>query len=208
MIEIKKYIARKVIEDIENGIILSENLSEQLYKYDYVDYLRNEVHEKHIEILLQAIKNNLGTRFGELCVTCIQKYGTSKLVQDSLFNLLKDGTKTFDERHALIWRIIENKDLDVSIHNELYNLILINIESFKRRIVTYSNGKENVISVCRERIKDKRFPIFKHWIYFVTSLASDDKGEILKFLKENLDTTNSFNKKVVEELIKLVSNDL
>lgn len=177
--EIIHYVARKVIEDIRAGIWFDEDTAKSLNERPLMDAMRGYIKEQDISTLIKmAQTNSLKNR--ALAITLLWKFDAQR--EDVKAFLLEDWQRTineysydYDRGMPLIWRLLDDTELDVSIREQIHEFVFKNLSEFIADTSQWYGGPSMVLETMQERLSDSKFPKAKAWIYLCVSLGSTDR---------------------------------
>lgn len=116
---------------------------------------------------------------------------------EQLFNLLMqiwNGSTSWELKQELMWRILDSKLADDSVHSKVYNFITSNWDAFakKSQQQKYFQPSE-LFKDTEERLNNKDYPSEKDWLYLVYLKAMTNHSEDIS--KKATDFTKSYLKK-------------
>lgn len=172
--ELHKYLALKITEDIRKGIFLSTSLIEEISRIKITDMIRNQLYENDIDIL----RKYLGSEEINLklfAIDLLQRFIDNESVQKEMLSLWEQ-TQKYEIKAVVMFRLLDNPDLNDEMHNSFYDFIEQNWNRWiNDRIKIFADGDtKNILYVMKSRLSDKRFPLSKAWIYLLISTASPD----------------------------------
>ncbi len=195
-----KYVASKVIDDIRSNRIIDDDLAENIDCHPYVDCMRVIIEREDIPKLLVLIDSS-SLHVGNLAINLLKKFDHDESVKSFLLSAW-EKEKRCERKYKLIWRILDNEDLDSAYHNEIYNFVRQNLHWFLEDQVRWYGGKEQVLDGIKARLKDKTFPKTKNWVYLCGALASSDKESVAQLLREYQESNDEFTARVAKEMYK------
>ncbi len=204
--EIYNYIANKVINDVRHGIFFNDKLADSLDGYPLITYIREKTEESDIPRLLNVI-NNASLSAGNLALSMLRKFDNKKDIKEYYLSCWKEE-KVFIRKFKLIWRLLDDEQLPISLHEEIYQFIRENFDEFLKEISKWYGGKNNVLSSIKERLKDSSFPSTKDWVRLCSVMASPEHNQVVELLKEYQSSDNKFTAFIAQEMLAEVKHDL
>lgn len=197
---IYKYLADKVMDDLLNRPNeFSEEFAEAVNRQPYIDFLRAKVSENDISYILK-IDIDSKPQLRSLIITMLLPVREDKTVK-SFFEEAWEKYKDFRTRIALMFRLLDYKDLNSKYRDSIYKFIRDNWEEFIEQEKTWCGGETKVLEFAKLRLKDSRYPPYKAWIYLCIAMGSSDKEGVRKLLKKYTTNNDDFIAKVAQELL-------
>ena len=193
-----KYVAQKVLEDIRENRSIPENLILEFDKYPIIDFIRTEVKVDDIPIIINRyIKSNKDSyiAFG---ISALRGQRDNENIKIFLYNLWHQD-EDFNKKFKTMFRLLDYEDLDISIHEDMYNFVLSNWDEWLGKVKKYY-GDEEFLHKIKKRISNKDFPETKLWVRLCQCMASPDKPEVEKILAQYKNSTAPLVQKVVRDL--------
>lgn len=103
-----------------------------------------------------------------------------------------------------MWRILDNDEIDIVIHKEIYNFVKDNEKKFLNNCSAWFGGEDQLLKACIDRLNNPSFARTKDWAYLYASIGSADKNGVMKLLSLYIDSENEFTKSVAYELISRI----
>ncbi len=169
-----------------------------------VDKLRDLVEERDIPKLMEMVMAT-GVDF-ELAVSLLRKFDTRADVKSFLldqWNRFDD----FEHRIVLMWRVLDDENLDLNVHENIYTFVKNNKERFMEEIVEWYGGAERVLDAVKSRLSDSSFPRTKDWVYLYLATGSSDRNAATELVKSYANSKNGFLRKVVEEVLPCLEKE-
>lgn len=199
---ITDYLFEKIKSDFKSNNVLSDELCKTIDKYPIIDYLRERVIKEDVSWLMEVAKNNMGKK-GDVAISLLKKHINEPLVKDFLYKEW-EMTEVFDRKYSIMWRILDFEDLELNMHEKIYEYLKNNKEVFITEKAEWFGGYDNVLNVCQKRLSDKKFPKTKNWVYLFSLIASPDKEGVKKIIKKYSDSKDEFTSKVASELLAYI----
>jgi len=187
---------------------LDENLAWELNKYPYINYLRSQVKEKDIDKVIKLFESNNQKGIRLLAINMLQNVRNDKRVRVFFHNKWQKHSE-YDVRNPLMWRLLDYSDLEIKVHESIYDFVMENWDKWLENQVQWAGGPDNVLSTFENRLNDTSFPETKHWAYLCACMGSQDKESVRNFLLRYAESSISINAKVAKSLlgkINLVSD--
>lgn len=188
----------KALEDIRQNRALDEGLLKALNQYPLIDKLQEFVEESDIPRLMKMAADT-GVDF-VLAVSLLRKFDTRADVK-SFFLEQWNQLNDLDHKLELMWRILDDEALDLSVHEDVYTFVRSNMERFVKESVDWYGGVDRVLDVVRSRLSDPSFPRTKDWAYLCTATGSSDRSAATELVRSYAASKNSFLRKVVKEIL-------
>jgi len=192
------FICDKTIKELRKGKFVDENLALELSSQPFVDQIRKKLDQDDKEIVMNLI-NSHSEHLKHFGLALSNAFSRDKEIEGMLFSLWRnsnsDKTKLW-----VMWTLLNNPKLPLKIHEEMFDFIKANWDTFISQTENWSGGKKNVIADVEERLKNPQIPEEKKWIYLCKSFASDDLQKRKRIFKVYMNSDNSFVRKVAIEL--------
>ncbi len=195
---VQKYLAQKVLEDIREGQNIPENLIIEFDKYPIIDFIRADVIADDIPIIVNRYINSSEDGYTAFGISALRGQRDSEPVKKLLFDLWHQD-EDFNKKFKTMFRLLDYEDLDISIHEDMYDFVLSNWDKWVDGVIKYF-GDDEFLSKIKKRISNKDFPETKLWIRLCQCMASPDKHEVKKILAQYKDSTAPLVQKVVKDL--------
>lgn len=193
------YVGEKVIEDLRGGIDLNDNFIITINKFPFIDYVRSLITIKDINMVVKLMKSKrINTR--RLGISLTRKLINEKKIKDFLFILWKSSNE-YDVKRAIMFQLLNIKDLSIKIHNYFYGFIKDNWKRWLKDQESWYGGRENILTVCKKRLADPSTPESKDWIYLCIVTQSTEKAKAKKLIYKYLSSKISINKIVAMEML-------
>jgi hypothetical protein len=179
---IEAYLASKVLEDLRRGVRLPKELVLELTSYRYIDNLHGAVRPTDIPVLIDNAKSR-NLPFSILAINLLKGFANRREVRKFFQDEWKKA-RSYEKRYALLWRLLDNEALPVPVHEQIFSFIKGNFARFKADIRKWFGGKEHVIEGCRHRLRMKRLPPTKRWVYLCCALAGDNSRAVMALIEE------------------------
>ena len=187
-----KYIAKKFMEDVRRGRTLDEALCDALRGYPEIEYLREVVLPEDSDDIIDLCKSKNDTVLS-LAFGLLHPLAKTKKVKEFIKNLWEELTD-YSVRMKLLWRLLDNPDLDIEIHRSLYSFVRENHDRFMKDTAKWVKG--DVMTYVKNRLEDNRFPESKAWIYLLVASSTEENIDSLLKQYENSDAS------IVAEVVK------
>jgi len=205
--EIIHYLSRKIIEDIRTGIWFDDDTAKSLNERPLMDAMREYIQVMDIPVLMQmAQTNSLKNR--ALAITLLWKFDTQR--EDVKSFLLEDWQRTINEHNfdydrgmPLIWRLLDNAELDVSIHRQIREFVSRNYRRFIDDTSQWYGGPDMVLETMKKRLSNPEVPRTKDWIYLCVSLGSADQKGAEHLIASYVQSKDPLIAEVASELCEL-----
>ncbi|MCR4320975.1 MAG: hypothetical protein NUV74_11650 [Candidatus Brocadiaceae bacterium] len=198
------YLASKVIEDIRQQRRFNDSVADNLNKYPLMDSLRELIQQEDVPILLEMTKS-MSTCICNLAISLLRKFDTQASVK--LFFLHEWSCSTdYERRSALMWRLLDDKYLDITAHEDIYRFVCDNMNRFLSDCAKCFGGDTLVLSACKARLADPSFPRTKDWIYLCASLGSTERDSVKQLIASYESSKDKFVAKVSKDLSQRLTN--
>lgn len=202
--EVIHYLARKVIEDIRAEIWFDDDTAKGLNERPLMDAMRGYILDHDIPALMKmAQANSLKNR--ALAITLLWKFDTERADVKSF--LLEDWQRTiseysydYDRGMPLIWRLLDNAELNVSIHRQIRDFVAENYRRFIDDTSQWYGGPDMVLLTMKKRLSDSEFHRTKDWIYLYVALGSTDREGAKHLIASYMQSKDALVLEVATEL--------
>jgi len=173
--ELMHYATLKIIDDIRREVVLPSKLIKEISSVPMIDLLRDQIVEEdidHLKIYMMS-KDNALIQFA---IALFQNIKDSPQIKKELHLLWKNSI-TFDEKMNVMFRLLDYPDLSKEIHISIYDFTTQNWDRWIKECVKWQAADDinNVLDAMKTRLKDKRFPLNKAWVYLLMATASPDR---------------------------------
>lgn len=202
--KIYAYLAGKIKEDLLCQNPIDDDLLEELNKYPQIDYIRNEINNKDIDIILK-LAGSQNEAIRTFTISLLSSVKDDKRVKEFIIN---EWEKAHDYRtkNAILWRLLDYPDIDILIHKEIYDFIKSNWKRWIDDSKNWFGGSCKVLEGIKNRLLDGSVPETKKWVYLSQSLASSDINEVRNLLsKYENSNKNPFVSTVIQDLKKMLA---
>lgn len=197
------YLASKVIEDIRQQRCFDDSVADNLNKYPLMDSLREVIQQEDVPILLEMTKST-STCICNLAISLLRKFDTQADVKLFFLDEWRRST-VYDRRSALMWRLLDDKCLDITIHKDIYSFVCNNINRFVSDCTICFGGDNQVLSACKARLTDSSFPRTKDWIYLCAALGSTERDSVKQLIASYESSKDKFVAMVAKDLSQRLS---
>jgi hypothetical protein len=203
--EIAKYILRKLSEDIENGCTLNPKVYYALSSFEPANSLRSFIKTDDVGWLTKLLKSQKPEEriFALSVVRPLQEDPDIRMIlfqmwgEPALPNLVKQG---------LIFRLLDYKDLDLSIQEGIWHWVSANREIFMKRVRERYRSDNKLVEHALGRLNDPNFAESKKWIYLAQIAWSNDGAKHIDILTGSAQSGGTFMAQVAKELLKAMEN--
>ena len=196
---VANYIVSKLITDVRNNVQINDNLALALDKYPHIDILRGEIGEKDAVYILKTIPNQ-SVMAGNMLISLLRNYSEQPAFKswfiDHWYN-----TNDYNRRLTLLWRLLDDSSLELTMHEQLYKFVRENLVTFLDDTRDWLGGKEAMLEACKNRLSDPTFPRTKDWIYLCSATGSPDTEGAVSLLGEYKSSQGDFTAKVAGDLL-------
>ena len=196
---ISDYIAGKVMHDLRNRVVFSDEFAVKIVQKPIFDNLIKRVQDSDKEIIITLInaENSYSSWLGILLSRGIKS-------EPDILNILKQKWDLSDEyivKRALVARLLDYKELSREFHFKLYEFVRKNWKKYISDIAYFMGGRENVLTGCLDRLNDKFFPKSKAWIYLCVLTYSPEREKVARTIESYISSKSSINSEVAKELL-------
>lgn len=198
-----KYLAVKVIEDILNGKEINENLAKELNNYPIIDYIRAEIRESHLERLKHLINSTSSDDVRRLGISLLNNLIRDERNGQDIKDFLCAFWRKADKENKLyiMWKILDFPGLEKTFHLEIYDFVQENWEVWLQKAVDWCGGRDKVLDVVSNRLKDSSFPETKAWVYLCNAMGSPDKAGVRSLIQGYISSKHSIVSQVSDDLL-------
>lgn len=119
---------------------------------------------------------------------------------------------SLEKKLRLVYRLLDIPNLEIKMHNEIYDFVVNNWELFKADLFYWLNngsnsdevGLETLINYSREGILNPKYPHGKKWIYLLSLRISSSLNytEAKKIASEYINDNHELIRKVANQICK------
>lgn len=162
-----KSLAVKIMEDIQNGNDIDEDLAKEVNHYPIIDHLRLQVKETHLKMIQNLIHNSSSNDVKRLGVSLLNNLIRDGKGMEEIKALLYGLWEKEDKENKLyiMWKLLDIPDLDNRFHQKIYDFIKENWDVWLTKAVEWCGGKDKVLDVVIARLNNPSFPKTKAFIY-------------------------------------------
>lgn len=204
--KIYKYLAVKVMEDIQNGNDIDEDLAKEVSRYPIIDYLRTQVKEAHLKMIQNLIHNSSSNDVKRLGVSLLNNLIRDRKCTEEIKAFLQGLWEKENNENKLyiMWKLLDLPDLDNHLHQEIYGFIKENWDAWLTKAVEWCGGKDKVLDVVIARLNNPSFPKTKAWIYLCNALGSPDTRGVRSLITDYVESKDSIVSNVAKELLQRI----
>lgn len=194
---ILRYLSEKIVADLRNNK-LQEEIATSVDRQPFVDCIRNYIFDEDFEWMKQILKDQKWNSIWELTSSLLFKLEGSEHVKNFIQNLW-DTRDDYKSKYWIMWRLLDNKKIDLKYHQSVYDFIKCNWDQW---IMDCKNwiGNDDIFLYIENRIEDTSIPITKKWIYLCMSFIITDSKRTLILLDKLSDTNIKFIEEIRNEL--------
>lgn len=191
--------ATQLMQDIRSGAGIPAEVVKDAYRYPQIDYLRKQVREADLTLLLDLARTQ-GTPTAALALGLLQPFRERAEV-DALLRSLWDTHSDFEVRYNVLFRLLDSPTLDPALHDEVYEFVISNLDSFIPAREYWYGGPQEVLESIRNRLADPAFPNSKAWVYLCSAVASSDEEGARTLIVSYLDSPDHRVARTAETLL-------
>ncbi len=199
------YIADKILNDINAGVLINSDLARELNKYPIIDQIRNQVQDNHFSAIARLVTDEASSREVRLfALGLLHKYIRNNTFGPQVKSLLYDIWKQGDteEKFHVMWRLMDFADLEEPLHNEMFEFVKNNKELTLSKTLNWCGSEDKILDYAVSRLHNQSFPEAKAWIYLYIGSLSPNKTEARTLMSKYLDCRQSFVRKVANEMLR------
>lgn len=171
-----EFLSAKAVEDLRSLHLLDEEVARAINRQPFVDSLRKQIRQSDIEYLMRIARGNQPAN-RNLSISLLRPFDQEKEVKDFFRSEWQLSTE-YEHRLELMWRLLDDENLPLALHEEIFTFVKANIDRFTRDRVEWCGGPDRVLDVVEQRLSDPRFPRTKDWVYLCATLGSPDKNRV------------------------------
>jgi hypothetical protein len=196
---ISDYVANKVMQDWRSGARLEEALCAELNQVPFVDALRAVVGPADVDLVL-TIAQSKPIKQASLALSMLRRHASNDGVRKFLRNAW-DSADSFPQRFDLLWRLLDDADLDDAARHDIFEFAIGNLDQFLSEIPAFFDRKEDILVAYTARLEDASIPTSKKWVYLVSAAASDDEEGVAALLREHLTGGDELSRRAAERML-------
>jgi hypothetical protein len=178
---IARYLYSNIVDDLRNGRPLPPGLASSLDVFPVIDRLRVVVEEADVPMLLATAREQWSDS-AALAVSLLRRYARRADVRVTLRELWRSCT-AFAPRYELLFRLLDDPDLPLGWHREIYEFVQSHRSEFLDASVVWAGGVGHLLDRVRSRLADASFAREKMWVYLVIATVSDDRAAVAALIK-------------------------
>ncbi len=194
-----------IIRELRERRSLGEEEAERLIGAVGIDLLRNQIRSTDVPLLLELANDEDKPWCRSFAVSLMRSVESDTSIRDFLFRSWASETD-YPMRLAIMWRLLDYNDLDISMHRSIYKFVKTNWEQWKKDMRKWY-GPHKVLGSVEYRLADESFPKSKAWVYLCLAMVSDNMKGIHSLLSQYVDSRESIVGEVAIELTKIIEND-
>ena len=197
--KINEYLAKKIMVDLRSNQSIDDELLKDLTQTPQIDYIRAEVDNNDIDILLRLAHTDRDV-LRSFVIGLLRKVKDDERVKSFIFDTWNNAQDAdIMLKLDLMWRLLDYTDIDSSVHREIYDFIKKNWTVWLED-VKHSFGGENILDNITKRLTDSTFPETKKWISLCVSVASTNIEGVERLLSTYKNPSDAFVSEVVKYL--------
>lgn len=208
---IADYLAKKILEDLRNGIAIDSALAAVIVnKMDLVEKIRSMIDSNDFQILKKLIDMpdfNL-VRLGIILLQPLQ--GKNSQIQQLLLDKWNSTAwaspqAEFNVKLELMFRLLDDPNLELKVQESIYDYVLRNHKEWLTAALEYfpfEGDYDKLKELIENKLKDQRFPPTKSWLYLLILNAHPDKSKIKGILSKYATSMHPMVKRVADDLLK------
>lgn len=200
------YIADKVMQDLRNSGSIPEHLAADIHRQPYIDPIRSLVRTEDIPTILPLADSKQPKHVQALALSLLKGFEKDSRVRQ-FFSSLWQTELDFAARQSLMWRILDDPDLDTGFHEEIYDFVKSNWNSWLDNQVRWHGGPENVLESVQQRISDPKTTRTKDWAYLCVSLGATNKENVRALLNCYVESKVSIVGPVAQDLLERLDTE-
>lgn len=195
------FLSRSVIEALRAGTVPSVLDSDLLNTFPLIDELRQLVEPSDLEWLLPVVCKR-DDAIAAFYLSLLRRLSaSSNQINDTLRSLWQKATPYY--KSHLFWRILDEKDLPLEWHEELFAFTVAEWDVFSEVSHKFLANTKSVVVDMLHRIGDETFPDSKKWAYLCRAVALDSEPEATRALLQLGRTMpNQFTQRVAVDLLQ------
>ena len=198
--KIYEYLAAKFMQDLRSNRPIDDDLALALHAQPQIDYIRAEVKQSDIPRLLELANLTQPKGIQQLTLSLLKARKTDERVK-AFFRDLWNSDLEFSYRRNLMWRVLDDPDLDTATHESCYKFVMEDWDQWISDMVKWHRGPKAVVESVKERLENDSTPRSKDWAYLCVSVGAPDKSEVRSLLSQYTDSPESIVSRVAKELL-------
>lgn len=198
--KILEYLTEKVIDDLRSNRFVDNELALELNRQPYIDELRTKVEDTDIDLLIKIADSGVYRGAAGLAITMIQGGAKDKKVKELLLHHWKKNND-FESKNNIMWRLLDDPGLGISMHNEIYDFVRNNLEQWIDQQVKWIGGSDEILEFVKTRLQNTDFPETKNWVYLCDCLGASDKEAAKRLIAQYADSKASIVSRVANDLL-------
>lgn len=199
MEKILGYVAEKVINDLRNGDFVGNDLAYELNKQPYIESLRLEVEAEDVDRIMDVLSGDIEIFQYRLAINLLRRHEKDASTK-KFFREQWGKYRGFDRRCTLMWRLLDDENLEVDKHQEIYEFVQDNRENWIKLQCDWIGGPDKIIPFVEKAIVRSDEVESKKWALLYNLLASSDKAAARKVVEPFKSSDTLFLKKVANDI--------
>jgi hypothetical protein len=182
--------SEKFLQQLRAGELISEENARLVNQWPEIDLARRLVREADRDKLL-GFSASGRQPLNLVAITLLQPFAAEPHVYGILKAIWAES-RDYDTRYAVLWRLLDNPHLLLSLHKEIFAFIRNDWPRFFKAAGRWYGKPVNIIPGVRARLKDPTFPQSKAWVYLCVALSSPDTESARQLVADYVQSTDSF----------------
>ncbi len=197
-------IVTQVLDAIRGKRPIPDDVAVVANKYAVIDILRARIRKEDVPYLLELARSS-STAVASLALFLLRRFKDEPEVKSYVRSAWSESSQ-YAERLALMWPLLDDSELDASIHEEVYQFVRENLPRFIEDCNEWFGGPGEVLNACRARLADPTFPSTKDWVYLCSAIGSSERDSLIRMLQEYEASKNEFAARVAKDMADELAN--
>jgi len=196
------YLAKKVWEDLRSAQTLDVDLAAELNIQPIIDKLRKHVVPKDEPLLRRLIDSGDPVLF-YFGISLLRTLGNQPHVR-ALFVSLWEKHPGYEFRMPLMWRLLDYEDLELEVHEELYEFVRKNWDEWSDFCLNwYVQGNLDKLAATLEK-RIGEFTSSKAWTRIIMAEFIPDHAAARRLVAPYVEAVHPVVRKVANEMMEKV----
>lgn len=197
-------IVTQVLDAIRGKRPIPDDVAVAANKYAVIDILRARIRKEDVPYLLGLARSS-STDVAKLALFLLRPFNDEPEVKSFVRSKWCDSTQ-YAERVALMWPLLDDRELDASIHEEVYQFVRENLPRFIEDCNEWFGGPGEVLNACIARLRAPTFPSTKDSVYLCSAIGSSERDSLILLLQEYQASKNEFTSRVAKDMADELAN--
>ena len=197
-----EFLAEAVLNQIRKGKWPNPDEAQLIMRLPVIAAIRCRLTKSDASRCVEVVEGREDT-VAAFASLLLRPYCADSVIHDRLLVRWKSASPEL--QCHLLWRILDDPELSLNIHEQLFQFVLMHWQVWKSTIDSfYHSDPERVLEKVKARLLDTSIPESKKWVYLcgLPEFASDQQKARDLIVLYGAETAESFSKDVCHRLVQ------